>query len=541
MAHDADTVERQLARICDSQDFSAAPKMRALLRYLIDAELGGTGDAIKAYGIGIDVFDRDATFDPNTDSIVRVQVGRLRHLLTYYYMTAGVGDSLRIDIPKGGYRAVFTLSQGTEKADGESQSNATENPDLSLPRSCIPVAVLPFTALTGDPDQAAFGDCLSDELTTQLAGVAALTLAPRASAFRYQGPVDMAQTGAELGVSYIVDGTVRQTATAVRVGVQLIDVRSNTCLWADRCERKADNPYDVQDEMVAALSAELRVRLYNAARHAIQQKSIEELSAWQLAIRAGWLPNDEISTQARQVRRIGYARKALELDPDEGRAHSVLADKLAFLANYDATWDTAAIRDEAEFHARRALELNPLDSDVALNVALYHWHAGHMKKCMWAARRALALEPNLFLAGFAVNFLPFAATIAPEAVLQDFIKLDEGLPADSVTRWIMQSCLCQLHLNNGDFDAVVNYGLRTNGVFALPETRLSLCAALDQLGSTDVAVRLINEAKADWPSLDLSHFANTVIPRRFGRSQVADRVQGYYLRLARHHAASAAA
>lgn len=96
-------VERQLETIFASADFVSAPKMRSLLRYLVDATLAGDAERLKGYAIGVDVFDRGAEFDPGTDPIVRVQAGRLRKLLETYYRTVGQDDPVRIEIPKGGY------------------------------------------------------------------------------------------------------------------------------------------------------------------------------------------------------------------------------------------------------------------------------------------------------------------------------------------------------------------------------------------------------------------------------------------------------
>src|SRR5690606_25310367 len=101
MDPDRAAVDRQLDAIFASADFVSAPKMRSLLRYLVDATLAGDAERLKGYAIGVDVFERGAAFDPGTDPIVRVQAGRLRKLLEAYYLTTGQDDPIRIEIPKG--------------------------------------------------------------------------------------------------------------------------------------------------------------------------------------------------------------------------------------------------------------------------------------------------------------------------------------------------------------------------------------------------------------------------------------------------------
>lgn len=110
MVPDHAAVEAQLDVILRSPAFAASPRMQALLRHLVTATLAGEGERLKGYAIGVDVFERDESFDPQTDSIVRVQTGRLRQLLNRYYHEDGAQDPVRIAIPKGGYAAVFSAN-----------------------------------------------------------------------------------------------------------------------------------------------------------------------------------------------------------------------------------------------------------------------------------------------------------------------------------------------------------------------------------------------------------------------------------------------
>ena len=97
----------QLERILDSADFDATDRAHRFLRHVVEETLSGRGDRIKAYSIAVEVFGRDASFDPQSDPIVRIEAGHLRRALERYYLTSGVSDPILITIPKGGYVPVF--------------------------------------------------------------------------------------------------------------------------------------------------------------------------------------------------------------------------------------------------------------------------------------------------------------------------------------------------------------------------------------------------------------------------------------------------
>ena len=108
----SDEVHRQLEAVSSSRLFTSSPRLSAFLRYIVERALDGTTDGVKEYSIGIDVFDRNADFDPRTDTIVRVHAGRLRKRLAEYYSTNGAADPVVIEVPKGGYIPTFRRRTG---------------------------------------------------------------------------------------------------------------------------------------------------------------------------------------------------------------------------------------------------------------------------------------------------------------------------------------------------------------------------------------------------------------------------------------------
>lgn len=567
-------VERQLETIFASDAFSAAPKMRALLRYLVDATLAGDAERLKGYAIGVDVFERGAAFDPATDPIVRVQAGRLRKLLEAYYHTSGQDDPIRIEIPKGGYAVEFIIG---DARDAEPDLNATaaasdapaatdeagggEAPDpwlaaarsppaqlaalaalllvavlgvrqlhlawepavaprpaatqAAVPRDGpITLAVLPFTNMSRDDSHARSADALADALTTALARVKSISLASRTSAFQYREATDLRRVGQDLGVRYVLEGGLQRDDGRMRLNVQLIDTVTGAHLWAQEYARSTADELTTQDELVATLASEIRPQLYSAAKRAIEAQRPELLTAWQLYLQSTWMPGEARNSLAWEKERVALATRALALDPNLGQASSVLADKLAYLANVDPPSDTAEARAAAAEHARRALELAPGDADAVFNISIHHWHAGHIPESLDATRRTLELDPNHVLARFLVKAVPYTCTEAPQEVLDELVAFDAALSADNPVRWLTLYWISRLHLNNNDLEKARAAAQHANQIFRSPDSFYQRAAILVQLGEVAAAVAHINEQRVNWPNLDPRHYAEGAVARR---------------------------
>jgi TolB-like protein len=581
-------IEKQLERIFASEEFASAPKMRALLRYLVEATQAGDVERLKGYAIGVDVFERGADFDPATDPIVRVQAGRLRKLLDSYYNTTGKGDPLRIDIPKGSYVVEVEVRETAAAGTGAPAvvppaprpavpGNAFRAPRLSLPaglppyavwatigalillavfagramlRSSAPtapetaaispaprsvdaitLAVLPFTDMSKETRNVAFADGFTDALTTALARVKSISLASRTSAFQYREATDLRRVGSELGVGHVVEGSLQRDGERTLVNVQLIDTVFGAHIWAQEYKRAAGMDLALQAELVSTIAGELRPHLYSAAKRALS-KSGEHATAWQLFIKSTWVPGEAQNNLAWEKERVALATQAIRIAPDLGQAHSVLADKLAYLASVDPASDTDAARAEAADHARRSLEYAPSDPDVMFNITVYHWHAGHLKEAVEAAERTLELDPNHLLARLHVKVVPYTCAGAPPAVIDDLIAFDAAISPDNPIRWVTLHWVSLLYLNNGDFEKAAEAARRSYRIFRTPNTFYPLAAALVQLGDTKDAVDEIANQRGNWPGLAPRHYADVVIPRRCGDGPKVEFLRRIYSALA---------
>ena len=165
MTMETEAVRNCLDRILSSPMFNASLRQQRFLRHIVEKTLTNEEHLLRGYGIGLDVFDRPADFDPTTDSIVRVEAGRLRFKLREYYDLEGTNDAIVISLPKGTY--VPTLSKRQPTSPGET---LVSQPVLEKPS----ITVMPFVNMTGDPEQEYFSDGIAEDLIHDLSRIPGL-------------------------------------------------------------------------------------------------------------------------------------------------------------------------------------------------------------------------------------------------------------------------------------------------------------------------------------------------------------------------------
>ena len=163
---------------------------------------------------------------------------------------------------------------------------AAERPPLPLPDKPS-LVVLPFQNMSGDPEQEYFADGMVEDITTALSRIRSLFVIARNSAFTYKGrAVDVRQVGRELGVRYVLEGSVRKAGSRVRITGQLVDAATGTHLWADRFDGTLEDVFDLQDQVTASVVAAIQPNLLKAEIQRAQRKPTENLQAYDLMLRA---------------------------------------------------------------------------------------------------------------------------------------------------------------------------------------------------------------------------------------------------------------
>ena len=215
-----EAIRAQLERILQNADFRASDKQRNFFNFVVDETLDGRASQLKGYTIAVAVYGRAETFDPQVDPIVRVEAGRLRRALEHYYLTAGKNDPVRIKIPKGGYVPTFHTVQ-IPPSGAQTQPPEREN---SAPAAEPSIAVMPLLNLTGDEDQDYFADGLTEELTAEFARYQEFRVIAAQSTLRFKGrKVDPKEIGRDLGVRFLLTGSIQKDSKTVKVAIRLID------------------------------------------------------------------------------------------------------------------------------------------------------------------------------------------------------------------------------------------------------------------------------------------------------------------------------
>jgi TolB-like protein/DNA-binding SARP family transcriptional activator/tetratricopeptide (TPR) repeat protein len=220
----------------------------------------------------------------------------------------------------------------------------------------LSIAVLPFVNMSGDVEQDYFSDGVAEDIITDLSRIAELHVAARSSTSIYKGATAGPQRiAAELGVRYILDGSVRRAGTDLRITAQLVDGRSGRQLWAERYDRKLVNIFDLQGEIAASIVQALKLKISPHEERAIGKRSTMNVEAYQEYLR-GRTCLREMTRRSVELSSMMFAR-AVELDPGYAAAYAGLADSASMLAyHYD---DAVGGLADAVANSRRALELDP--------------------------------------------------------------------------------------------------------------------------------------------------------------------------------------
>jgi TolB-like protein len=289
--------------------------------------------------------------------------------------------------------AVQTQVDGAGAAAPDMRKHA--RPALPLPDRPA-IAVLPFTNMTGDPGQEYFSDGISEDIITALSKLRWFFVVARNSSFIYKGKaVHLKQIAEELGVGYVVEGSVRRDGGRVRITAQLNDAATGSHLWADRYDRELADVFAVQDEITEAIVAAIEPQLYAAENFRASRKPPDSMDAWDLVMRA--MSHHWRVTRQDNVVAQALLEKAVAIDPNYGRALGVLATCHSFGAHMG--WeDIATVAPIAERSALAAIAVDREDPWAHLALGGVHLFVQRFDDSLAAMETALRLNPSFSLA-----------------------------------------------------------------------------------------------------------------------------------------------
>lgn len=388
---------------------------------------------------------------------------------------------------------------------------------VSSSKPCI--AVLPFTNMSADPEQAYFADGIVEELTTGLARMRWLTVISRNSAFAYKDKaVDVRSIGRDLSVGYVVEGSVRKAANSVRISAKMIDTASAAHLWGETFTGRLDDIFDLQDEVTAGIVAAVEPSLKQAEMDRARRKRQENLSAYDLYLRA--LDQAHQFTQEARDNALQLLNEAIAIDPGYTEAHGVAAfcyqqrylwggrdrqDRLASLRHAEAV--AAGRTDDATPLSFAAMALSALD--------------GQHEVAATMLARALDLAPNSALA-LICRSLVMTILGKPEKGAVDAAQSLRLSPFDPL-RHIPECVLAVAKLAVGHSKEAVGHARRAvdaNPMFTPGRATLALCLVEDD--RIDEAADVIRTVLAKAPDTRISNLhERLLIVNGLGFSRVA--------------------
>jgi TolB-like protein/Tfp pilus assembly protein PilF len=515
---DRKAVREQLDRILHSGPFAQSRRRQRFLEYIVNETLAGRGERLKGYNVGIEVFDRPETFDPAVDPIVRIEAARVREKLREFYDTDGLNDPVRIDLPKGTYIPHIEFRQAAAAdarpeplaAPMDGGSSRTRIAPLAaiagiaalllagfaawawlepiMPSSeKASIAVLPFENIGNEPQWARFADGLTEDIVTDLSHSKDLFVVARNSTEVYKGkPTDVRQVGRELGVRYVLEGSIQPSGNQIRVTAQLIDTKTGGHVWSNRYLRPAEDLFDVQSDVTGKIAGTLigyEGAVAEAERSIIRRKPPSDLTAYQfyllgMGAKHGGAAGGVTKEGLDEAERLFL--KALEIDPQLARAHVGLAYIYEYRLEF-GLGDPAENLAKQMQAARNAVQLDPNDGETQLILGHAFAYQGMADQALEQFSKAENSAPNnadvLILIAW---YLPqLGQSDRAVALAERALQLNPNYP-----NWYNQG-LRFAYFFDGQFDKSLKYAKLVTDPFASDHAYFA--AASGMTGNTDAA------------------------------------------------------
>jgi len=376
----------------------------------------------------------------------------------------------------------------------EAASKSAPAPALPLPDKPS-IAVLPFANISGDPEQEYFADGMVEEIIIALSRIRWLFVIARNSSFTYKGrAVDVKQVARELGVRYVLEGSVRKGGNRVRITGQLIDTSMGAHIWAERFDGKLDDIFELQDEVASSVAGAIEPKLRQSEFERANRKPTESLDAYDLYLQA--LALRDIHTDESVRKAIALLNRALTIDPNYVPAKAAIGWSWVHQASHGRTAISEAEVDEAVTLARQALEAAKDDPDALWMAAFTLLYlAGERAIAVTAIDRSLALNPNSAHAWMARGYVSLPQS---EAAIEAFERAMRLNPLDRLERGFING-IAIAHLFARRYEQALEWSVRAlsdePGYPAALRTKAVACAHLDRIEEARETVRQLLDAQ----------------------------------------------
>jgi TolB-like protein/Flp pilus assembly protein TadD len=443
------TIRQQLDRVLASPTFQQVDRLKRFLTFITNETAAGRGDQLKEYVIGVQVFGKEASFDPRTDPIVRVQARRLRTRLVRYYRDEGGNDDIVIDLPKGGYAPVF-------KRRSAAASSRRSIGAALVSRNTV--AVLTFADHSAGGQLDYFCKGLRQEIIDTLA---------KREGLRVLVGDDAASKASDAAM--VVTGSVREAGATLRISMQLIDGASGCYLWSESMNTTLADALTAQETVARAIATKLDVDVLTNAGGA--RRPTENLAAHNLYLQGRYHLNQRSEDALRKA--VDFFEKAIVEDAQYAPAYSGLSDAYGLLGHYGVL-GPADVWTKTASSAASAVMLDGNSAEAHTSLA----HVRSTQDWDWSGaerefQRAIGLNPRYPTA----HHWYAMSCLAPMGRLDE--ALDEMLVAQSLdpVSSIIVRDVAVIHFYRRDFDAAldqVDHTIELNSHFSLAYLTLGL-------------------------------------------------------------------
>jgi adenylate cyclase len=416
-----------------------------------------------------------------------------------------------------GERQLKNIAQPVRVYRIQLDKTAPKAPRISASAEIPSIAVLPFQNMSGDPEQEYFVDGIVEDIITGLSRMKWLYVIARNSTFAYKGrAIDVKQVGRELGVRYVLEGSLRKAGDRIRITCQLIETANGTHVWAERYDRPLGNIFEVQDEITLSVVGAIEPSLRQAEIERAKRKRPDSLDAYDLYLRA--LPHAQVAMPGDGEKALAWLHKSLALEPDYAAAHALAA--WCYEQRYLRGGMHEADKIAALTHARAALAAGADDATTLATAGFVIGLVEHdYETAMNAIDHALALNGSSALA------LGLGSTIlAHDGRVEQAIEYGERalrLSPHDPTAYVQFTALAIAHLAAGRFEqaaAACNKASQSNPRFSFPV--VLQVAALASLGRTQEAKSVARRVLELEPRFSVAKFVRS----HTGRAEIWDRV-----------------
>jgi TolB-like protein len=389
---------------------------------------------------------------------------------------------------------------GVEEVKGPARAEASTTQGAHPPS----LAVLPFANLSDDPQQEYFSDGITEDIITELSRFSGLIVIARNSSFAYKDrPVDIKRVARELGVGYVMEGSVRRDGDRLRITAQLIETDSGGHIWGEKYDRKLGDVFDLQDEIARRVVGSIAPQVELAELERSRELSDADLSAYELALKAQALTYDAVRVADPDLLAQSMSLAEAALDLDKRSTHALWARGMGLVFQHIYGWgeDPGGALAAAIETADRLIGIDPSNARSYVVRAWAHQYLRDYDLALSDYRRALELNPNLALNLFTMAWSEAVAGLAAEA--RDHAQMALKLSPRDTDIWLgwAYAALELASFSEGDFAAAVKWGRLAIQMHArMPFRQVVIVAGYGHLGDLEAAMSHVGALKAFAPN-----------------------------------------